>query len=220
MDQNFSPLNFNSLSETEMINRSEEFYNSIKLRRSVRDFSDKKVSKIIIENAIKSAGTAPNGANMQPWHFVVVSNPNIKKEIRFAAEEEEREFYNGKAPQEWLNDLLPLGTNEVKPFLEKAPFLIAVFEKKFGETESGNKKKYYYTKESVGIASGFLITALHQSGLATLTHTPSPMNFLNKILNRPSNEKPFLLLVVGYPAENAVVPKIKKKSLDEISTFL
>lgn len=220
MEKTFIPLDFNLLPEDEMINRSQVFYSEIKKRRTVRDFSDKKVPIEIIKNAILSAGTAPNGANMQPWHFVVISNHKIKRELRLAAEEEEREFYSGKAPKEWLDDLTPLGTDANKPFLETAPYLIAVFEKKFGESKDGTKKKYYYVKESVGIACGFLITALHQSGLATLTHTPSPMNFLNTILNRPSSEKPFLLLVVGYPKENAVIPKITKKPLEEIADFI
>lgn len=219
MKEKFIPLNFNFIPESEMITRSEEFYNTIKQRRTVREFSDKKVPIEIIKNAIQSAGTAPSGANMQPWHFVVISDPKIKKEIRDAAEEEEKEFYNGKAPKEWIDNLVQFGTDENKPFLETAPYLIAVFEKKFGETEDGSKKKFYYTKESVGLACGFLITALHLSGLVTLTHTPSPMNFLNKILNRPQNEKPFILLVVGYPKENAEVPDITKKSLNEICDF-
>jgi len=220
MNDNFIPLEFTLLSEPEMLERSTEFYNSIKKRRTVRDFSNREIPIEIVKNALRSAGTAPNGANMQPWHFVVVTNKDIKHKIRIAAEEEEREFYNSKAPQEWLDDLSPLGTDASKPFLEYAPVLIAVFEKKYGINELGEKKKYYYTKESVGIACGILITALHQSGLATLTHTPSPMNFLNEVLNRPANEKPFLLLVVGYPKENTMVPNISKKSLTEIADFI
>jgi nitroreductase len=220
MKNNFIPLEYTFLSEQEMLERSAEFYNSIKKRRTIRDFSNREIPLEIVKNALRSAGTAPNGANMQPWHFVVVTNKDIKHKIRIAAEEEEREFYNSKAPQEWLDDLSPLGTDASKPFLEYAPVLIAVFEKKFGINELGEKKKYYYTKESVGIACGILITALHRSGLATLTHTPSPMNFLNEILNRPANEKPFLLLVVGYPKENTMVPNISKKSLTEIADFI
>lgn len=220
MNDNFIPLEFTLLSEPEMLERSTEFYNSIKKRRTVRDFSNREIPLEIVKNALRSAGTAPNGANMQPWHFVVVTNKDIKHKIRIAAEEEEREFYNSKAPLEWLDDLSPIGTDASKPFLEYAPVLIAVFEKKFGINELGKKKKYYYTKESVGIACGILITALHQSGLVTLTHTPSPMNFLNEVLNRPANEKPYLLLVVGYPKENTMVPNISKKSLTEIADFI
>jgi len=169
---------------------------------------------------LRIAGTAPSGANMQPWHFVVVTDSKIKKEIREGAEKEEREFYGGKAPEDWLDALEPFGTDAYKPFLEKAPVLIAIFEKKYDLDENGKKIKHYYTKESVGLAAGFLITAIHLSGLVSLTHTPSPMNFLNKILNRPSYEKPFLILVVGHPADDAVVPNISKKTLEKISTFL
>jgi nitroreductase len=155
---------------------------------------------------------------MQPWHFVIVRDKEIKKKIREGAEKEEREFYGNRAPEDWLEALEPLGTDQNKPFLESAPVLIVIFEKKYGEDENGKKIKHYYTKESIGIATGFLIAALHKSGLATLTHTPSPMNFLNDILHRPKNEKPFLILVVGHPAKNAMVPNINKKSLDEISS--
>ena len=174
----------------------------------------------IIETGIRAAGTAPNGANMQPWHFVVVSDPAIKHRIREAAEAEEREFYSERAPQEWLEALAPLGTDEHKPFLESAPYLIAIFVETYGLLPDGRKVKHYYAHESVGIAAGILITALHHAGLATLTHTPSPMNFLNQILDRPANEKPFLLLVAGYPADGARVPVIRKKPLEEIATFL
>ena len=176
----------------------------------------KKLSK----NALLAAGTAPNGANLQPWHFVAVSDPEIKTKIRAAAEEEEREFYENRAPQEWLDALAPLGTDSSKPFLETAPYLIAIFAQNYGLTLEGEKVKHYYATESVGIATGFLIAALHHAGLATLTHTPSPMNFLNEILERPSNERAFLLLVVGYPADNTKVPDIQKKALEEIATFL
>lgn len=204
----------------EMLQKSEEFYELIKQRRTVRDFSDKDVPREVIENAIKSAGTAPNGANKQPWHFVAVSDQGIKTKIREAAEEEEREFYHRRAPEDWLEDLRPFGTDENKPFLETAPYLIGIFARSYNLTDDGEKEKHYYVKESVGIATGMLITALHYSGLATLTHTPSPMGFLNEIMGRPSHEKPFLLLVTGYPAEGARVPDISKKSLDEISTFI
>lgn len=207
------------LSEEEMKVKSEQFKSDMQRRRTVREFSDRPVPKEIIENAIKAAGTAPNGANKQPWHFAVISNPVLKKKIRIAAEEEEQEFYNNRAPEDWLEALQPFGTDEKKPFLETAPYLIAIFSQSYGITESGEKEKHYYVKESVGIAAGILITALHLSGLATLTHTPSPMGFLNELLDRPKHEKPFLLLVVGYPAEDVEVPDIEKKSLDEISSF-
>jgi len=208
------------LSLDEIQERSQFFYNLIKTRRSIRQFSLKKIDDNIIKNAIKSAGTAPNGANLQPWHFVVIKNKKIKKAIRKAAEKEEEKFYNEVAPPEWLKALQPLGTDEHKEFLEEAPILIAVFEKKFS-IEKEVKIKNYYVKESVGIATGILISALHYSGLCMLTHTPSPMTFLNKILKRPIDEKPFVLLVVGYPKSNTKVPKFasQKKSLDKISTW-
>lgn len=217
----FIPLSefYSEFPPDEMTRRSEAFYQLMKRRRSVRDFSSRDVSPEIIENAIRTAGTAPNGANLQPWHFAVAQSSDIKKKIREAAEEEEREFYNNRAPDEWLNKLAPLGTDEHKPFLETAPYLIAVFAQSYGIDRDGNKKKHYYVKESVGIACGFLITALHNAGLATLTHTPSPMGFLNEIFKRPSNERPFLLLVTGYPAKGAEVPDIEKKPLRNISSF-
>lgn len=203
----------------EMINRSEEFKKSLQRRRSVRDFSDRPITQEVLKNCLMAAGTAPNGANIQPWHFVVVQDSKIKTEIRIAAEKEEREFYESRATEEWLTDLKPLGTDAEKPFLETAPCLIAIFSQIYGIKKNGEKKKHYYVKESVGIATGILITALHQSGLATLTHTPSPMGFLNEILDRPENERPFLLLVTGYPAPGVTVPVIGKKPLEEISTF-
>ncbi len=205
---------------SEMKKRAAEFYEHMKRRRTVRDFSDRAVPREIIEHCLLAAGTAPNGANKQPWHFVVVSDPEIKKKIRFEAEKEEHEFYHRRAPEDWLKDLQPFGTDEKKPFLEKAPYLIGVFAQNYNMDESGEKEKHYYVKESVGIATGILITALHASGLATLTHTPSPMGFLNEIMGRPSHEKPFLLLVVGYPEEDVQVPDITKKSLNEIATFM
>jgi iodotyrosine deiodinase len=216
----FIPLEFTPIPEVEMLQRSKDFYNLLKRRRTVRDFSEKNVPREIIEQALLTAGTAPNGANQQPWHFVVVSNSDVKKKIRIAAEEEEREFYSNRAPEEWLDALAPLGTDEHKPFLETAPYLIAIFAQAHGVKKDGTKVKHYYVSESVGIATGFLVAALHNAGLACLTHTPSPMNFLNEILNRPSNERPFMLLVVGYPAENAKVPMIRKKRLEHIATFI
>jgi nitroreductase len=217
---NFIPLNdIKEYSPEEMIKRSESFYKQIKQRRTVRDFSDNPVSKEVIENCIRAAGTAPSGANLQPWQFVVVSDPKIKKQIRIAAEKEEKEFYTNRAPKEWLDALAPLGTDDQKPFLEKAPNLIAIFSKSYDLLPDGRKVKQYYSQESTGIACGILITAIHNAGLVSLTHTPSPMNFLNEILGRPNNERPFLLLVVGYPAMGAKVPDIKKKQLSEIITF-
>lgn len=204
----------------EMLARSKAFYQDIRRRRSVRDFSSRPVPREIIENCLRAAGSAPSGANMQPWHFVAVSDPQVKREIRLAAEQEEHEFYTQRASQEWLQALAPLGTDENKPFLEHAACLIAIFVQSYGLDASGKRIKHYYATESVGIATGILITALHHAGLATLTHTPSPMNFLNKILHRPANERPFLLLVVGYPSQDATVPVISKKSLDEIATFI
>lgn len=203
-----------------MKERARAFREELQRRRTVRDFSDRLVDREVIEECLKAAGTAPNGANMQPWHFVVVSDPGVKKQIREAAEEEERAFYRNRAPEEWLEALAPLHTDEHKPFLEKAPYLIAIFSQSYGLDEEGEPVKHYYVKESVGIATGMLITGLHHAGLATLTHTPSPMGFLNEILDRPKNEKPFLLLVAGYPAEDAKVPDIRKKSLEEIVSFI
>ncbi|MDQ7818172.1 MAG: nitroreductase family protein [Melioribacteraceae bacterium] len=208
------------LSGKEMIERAEKFTELIEERRSVRTFSSKAVPVDLIKCCIKAAGASPSGANMQPWYFVVVSDSELKKKIRDAAEAEEHEFYHGKAPAEWLDALAPLGTDESKPFLETAPYLIVIFEKKYEETSTGEVFKHYYTKESVGIATGILITALHNAGLSTLTHTPSPMNFLNAILNRPQNEKPFLILVAGYADEDTKVPDIKRKELEEIATFI
>ncbi len=217
----FIPLkDFPHFVSGEMLGRSKEFVAYMKKRRTVRDFSSDEIDLEIIKNCVEAAASAPSGANKQPWHFVVVKNPEIKKQIRIAAEEEEKEFYDNRAPEEWLKALEPFGTDFEKPFLEKAPYLIVIFEKKHGIDEKGNKEKYYYTKESVGIAIGMLITALHYSGLATLTHTPSPMNFLNKILDRPENERPFLILVTGRPAENIQVPDIKKKKFEEVCTIL
>lgn len=204
----------------EMQARAEAFAADLRRRRSVRDFSPEPVPRALIEPCLLAGGSAPNGANLQPWHFVCVSDHAVKREIRAAAEQEEREFYAERATADWLEDLAPLGTDAEKPFLETAPWLIAIFAQRWRATPNGFRKANYYVPESVGIATGFLIAALHHAGLATLTHTPSPMGFLNRILGRPESEKPFLLLVVGYPAEEAQVPVITKKSLEELSTFL
>ncbi len=203
----------------EMRERALSFYEEMQRRRTVRHFSDRSVPREIIEKCLLTAGTAPNGANLQPWHFVVISDPKVKKVIRNAAEEEEKDFYSRKAPQEWLDALAPLGTDEHKPFLEIAPYLIAIFGKTHSELPDGRRVKNYYVNESVGIATGFLITAIHNAGLVSLTHTPSPMGFLNEILHRPAYEKPFLILVVGYPANEIQVPIITKKLVNEIATF-
>jgi len=212
--------NYKEYPVEEMRKRAEEFHALLERRRTVREFSERPVPRQIIEDCIMAAGTAPNGANKQPWHFAVVESPDLKTQIREAAEKEEQEFYHRRAPQDWLEDLIPFGTDEHKPFLEKAPYLIAIFAESYALDEKGNKEKNYYVKESVGIATGMLITAIHYAGLASLTHTPSPMKFLNKLCKRPENEKPFLLLVVGYPADNVKVPDISKKPLEEISSFL
>ena len=215
----FQPyLDSPELTPQESLDRAQKYYQHIKKRRTIRDFSSREVPQELIETCLLAAGTAPNGANLQPWHFAVVKSPEIKKQIREAAEAEEHEFYHGRAPQDWLDALAPLGTDESKPFLEIAPYLIVVFGQSHGVDDTGNQTKHYYVNESVGIATGFLINALHDCGLATLTHTPSPMKFLNQILERPSNERPFVLLVVGYPAEDAKVPAISKKPLNEIMT--
>jgi nitroreductase len=199
--------------------RAAAFAELMRTRRTVRHFSSAPVDRAVIEQCVLVAGSAPSGANLQPWHFVVVSDPAIKKQIREAAESEEREFYARRAPQEWLDALAPLGTDADKPFLEAAPYLIAIFSQSYGVLPDGRKVKNYYVQESVGIATGMLITALHYAGLASLTHTPSPMGFLNTILGRPANEKPFLLLVVGHPADAARVPDISRKTLAEIASF-
>lgn len=207
------------ISADEMVERSRRFLERHRTRRTVRDFSSESVPLEAIRNALKAAGAAPSGANLQPWTFVVVQDPGIKRRIRAAAEREEKQFYEERAPQEWLRALEPLGTDWRKPFLEQAPYLIAIFEQSYGMLPDGSKVKHYYAKESVGIATGMLINALHYAGLATLTHTPSPMGFLNDILERPENERPFLLLVAGYPAEDARVPDISRKELNEIAVF-
>lgn len=217
----FVPLQgYQELPVDEMRAAAEEFLATMRRRRTVRDFSSRPVPRDVIERCLLAAGTAPNGANRQPWRFVVVGSPALKKEIRREAEVEEEAFYSGKAPQEWLDALEHLGTDANKPFLEKAPWLIAIFAERYEVGPDGKKLKNYYVSESVGIATGMLITALHNAGLATLTHTPSPMTFLNELLGRPDNERPFLILVVGYPEEDAQVPDIGKKSIDEISVFI
>jgi len=221
MQSNHVPLTtYHTYPVAEMQARATAFYDEMRRRRTVRDFSDRPVPRSVIEACLRTAGTAPSGANQQPWHFVVVRDPVVKTRIRAAAEEEEREFYTRRASQEWLDALAPLGTDANKPFLETAPYLIAIFAQVHGLAADGGKIKHYYVTESVGIATGLLIAALHHAGLATLTHTPSPMGFLNELLGRPANERPFLLLVVGYPAENATVPIITKKTLEEIATFV
>lgn len=215
----FVELEFTRLPEQQMLENSRAFLNKHKSRRTVRDFSAEPVPREIIANAIMTAGSAPSGANMQPWHFSAVSDPAIKAKIRTAAEKEERELYEHRASDEWLQALAPLGTDAHKPFLETAPWLIAVFAKKFTFKEDQTKLKNYYTPESVGIATGLLIAALHNAGLATLTHTPSPMGFLRDVLERPTHEKPFLLLITGYPAEHVKVPNIEKQTADELISW-
>lgn len=208
--------------EQEMLSRSDSFYQEIKRRHTIREFSDKPVDRQIIENCIKAAGTAPSGANHQPWYFTAISDPKTKSAIREAAEKEEKAFYDGRAGDEWLDALAALGTDEDKPYLETAPWLISIFAQQKGGVSADDQNKNYYVRESVGIATGFLINALHHCGLVTLTHTPKPMNFLNEICNRPKTDKAYILLVVGYPAKEASVPdhaKIKK-SLNEISCFI
>ena len=221
MEPEFMPLpDHQEFSANEMIKRSKDFYQTMRKRRSVRHFSDRPVPIEVIKNCLRAAGTSPSGANLQPWHFVAVASIEVKRQIRKAAEIEEREFYTRRAPQEWLDLLAPLGTDYLKPFLETAPFLIVIFVEAYGLLPDGRKIKHYYANESVGLAAGILITALHTTGLATLTHTPSPMGFLNEILGRPPNERPYLILVSGYPAKDAQVPVIRKKSLDEITTII
>ena len=206
-------------SETEMLNRATEFRHQISQRRTVRDYSNRSVPRQIIEECLKAAASAPSGANLQPWHFVVVESAKSKSIIRQAAEEEERDFYQRRAPKEWLDALAPLGTDEHKPFLESAPYLIAVFAQSWSLNQAGKRVKHYYVPESVGIACGILLTALHHSGLVTLTHTPSPMGFLNDILDRPKNEKPYMLIIAGYPADEVQVPVITKKSIEEFASW-
>lgn len=214
------PLAFEGVSAEESRARLEAFAARLRKRRTVRDFSSEAVPRETIEQAILAAGSAPSGANQQPWTFVAISDPAVKTQIRIAAEEEERAFYEGRAGEEWLEALAPLGTDWEKPFLETAPWLIAIFMQRWGVDANGKRVKHYYALESAGIAIGFLIAALHEAGLATLTHTPSPMGFLNEICGRPDNEKAIVLLVVGKPAEGCRVPAITKKPLEEIARFI
>ncbi len=219
--QEFVPLEgYERHSEKDMIIEAEEFADLMKRRRTVRDFSSDPVPKVVIEESIRAAATAPNGANMQPWHFVIVEDADIKRQIRVAAEEEEKAFYDGRATPEWIEALAPLGTDWRKPFLETAPYLIVVFQQNYGLRPDGSRFKHYYIQESVGIAAGFLIACLHKAGLATLTHTPSPMGFLRDILKRPKNEKAVMILVVGHPDENAQVPNITKKRFVDICSTI
>ena len=216
----FEPLpGYREYPADEMVIRSRAFAEEIRRRRTTRHFSDRPVPRTVIETCVEAAGTAPSGANLQPWHFVIVSDLGLKREIRVAAERAEAEFYKN-APAEWLAALASLGTDAHKPYLETAPYLIAVFAQRYGLTSAGGRRSHYYVTESVGIAVGFLLAALHHSGLVALTHTPSPMRFLNDLLGRPPNERPVLLLVTGYPAAGAQVPCIRRKALSEIATFL
>jgi nitroreductase len=212
---------FKAIEPEELLARATEFSESMQSRRTVRMFSDRAVPRAVIEQCLAAAASAPSGANLQPWHFVAISDPATKHRIRVTAEEEERQFYAHRAPQEWLDALAPLGTDPDKPFLDVAPWLIALFAQKWGRLADGRKVKHYYPNESVGIATGLLLAAVHRCGLAALTHTPSPMGFLNEILGRPADaERPFLLLVVGYPAPNCVVPDVARKSLADVTTFI
>ena len=216
----FKQLDFQEFTGEDMQSRSETFLNEMSKRRSIRTFSDRSVPIEIIYNCIQTAASAPSGANKQPWQFLVVKDPAVKAKIRQAAELEEKEFYRHRATKEWLEDLNQFGTDWHKPFLDIAPYLIVVFKQAYDIKDDGSQRKNYYVNESVGIASGFLLAALHHAGLATLTHTPSPMNFLGKILNRAPNEKAFLLIPVGYPAADTTVPELIKKPLEEVSTIV
>nr|WP_233341546.1 nitroreductase family protein [Robiginitomaculum antarcticum] len=221
-DDHIALTGYDRRSEIEMQARAQAVLDTLLTRRSIRDFSDEPVPRDLIETCIRAAGTAPSGANHQPWHFVAISNSETKRQIRMAAEAEEAEFYGGRASEEWLDALAPLGTDASKPFLETAPWLIAVFAQRRGGETPGQDKKNYYVTESVGLATGMLITALHSAGLGTLTHTPAPMGFLTEICGRPKSEKPFVLMVVGYPAIDCTIPKhaLIKKDLPEITTFM
>lgn len=215
MQQSFIPYKQKELTESEQLRLSEDFYNNLNARRSVREYSDKPIDIKVIENIIKTASTAPSGAHKQPWTFCVISSKDLKEKIREAAEEEEKQNYAGRMSERWLEDLEPFGTNWEKPFIEIAPYIIVVFKRAY-EVIDGEKRNNYYVNESVGIACGMLISAIHNAGLCTLTHTPSPMNFLAKVLGRPENERAFLLMPVGYPADDAEVPDIKRKKLNEV----
>lgn len=212
-------LDYESVPQSEVKKRSEAFFNKMNKRRSVRSFSDQPIPKSVIEDLIKTASTAPSGAHKQPWTFCAVSDPKMKHQIRMAAEKEEKETYESRMSDQWRKDLAPMGTDMHKPFLEIAPWLIIVFKKPFDYDDKGEKSQNYYVNESVGLAAGMLITAIHEAGLVTLTHTPSPMRFLTKLLNRPDNERPFLLLPVGFPADGAYVPDIQRKELNDVARF-
>lgn len=215
----FIPYQKESFTEEEMINKAESFYHFMNKRRSVRDFSDKDIPKEVIENIIKTAGTAPSGAHKEPWSFCVIRNKDLKKQVRALAEEEERKNYESRMSDRWLEDLAPFGTDAVKEFIEVAPWIIIVLKQSYGFDEEGNKTQNYYVNESVGIAAGMLIAAIHNAGLVTLTHTPSPMNFIAKALGRPENEKPYLLIPVGHPAEDCKVPDLKRKEFKDIAFY-
>ena len=215
----FIPLRFESLPPEEMAARGRAFLDEMNRRRTTRHFSTRPVVRELIELALRTAGTAPSGAHQQPWTFVAVSDPGIKRQIREAAEAEEREFYRGRAPEEWREALAPLGTDEHKPHLTDAPWLLVVFRQAYGVRADGSRRTFYYTSESVGIAVGFLIAAIHHMGLVTLTHTPNPMGFLAQLLGRPENERAFLIMPVGYPADDARVPDLHRKTLEEIAEF-
>ncbi len=217
--EGFSPLDFAHYEHQDLLERAKAFKESMATRRSIREFSDKPVPKEVIEHIIDTANNAPSGANKQPWTFCVVSNPEIKKDIRTRAEEEEYISYKSRMSDEWLKDIEPFGTNHIKEFIDKAPYIIVVFKKVYDQGEDNIRHSNYYVNESVGIAVGFLLAAIHKAGLVSLTHTPSPMNFLQEVLERPVNERPFLLIPVGYAADNAMVPNISKKGLDEVSVF-
>jgi nitroreductase len=220
MEYAFDPLTtYREYPETEMLERADCFASELGRRRTTRHFSSRPVDLNVIKSCLRAAGSAPSGAHQQPWHFVVVSDPETKRQIRVAAEDAEREFY-ATAPASWLEALAPLGTDASKPYLETAPYLIAVFAERYGVNPDGSPRKHYYVNESVGIATGFLVAALHHAGLAILTHTPSPMSFLSEVLGRPANEKPVMLVVTGYPAEGARVPRLARKPLADIATFL
>lgn len=214
------PLEFHAREDADVAARAAAFRKALRTRRTVRDFSDRPVPGSVIEDLVMTAAGAPSGANQQPWSFVCISDSEVKRKIRIAAEEEEKAFYAGRAGAEWLDALAHLGTDWEKPFLETAPWLIAIFAQRHAVSEAGDRIKHYYVPESVGIAAGFLVAAVHNAGLASLTHTPAPMGFLNEICGRPDNEKAVILLVVGHPAEGCTVPVITKKPLDQVATFL
>lgn len=215
----FQPLTHTEFDPGQMLGRANELFANLNDRRTVREFSDRPIAREVIELIVKTASTAPSGANKQPWNFCVVSNPDIKAQIREAAEKEEFENYHGRMSEDWLDDLKKFGTNHIKEFLTTAPYLIVAFKKAYDLDADGNKEKNYYVNESVGLACGMLIAAIHNAGLVTVTHTPSPMNFLQKVLERPDNERPFLLLPVGYPADDAQVPVIERKELEQMSVW-